>query len=59
MPFSITLNDNYNYRLIGTTNSQTIKIENIKSFYLPHENRFDKESMSRNAFTYFWTSWKQ
>lgn len=58
MPFSITLNDNYNYRLVARTDSQTIKFENIKTFYLPNKNRYNKDIISRNSFTYYWTSWK-
>jgi aminopeptidase N len=56
MPFSITINDSINNRLIGTTEAQTIKFQDVKSFYLPNENRFEKEKISKNAFTYYWTS---
>jgi len=59
MPFSITMNDTYNHRIVGTTQYETIKFENVESFYLPNEKRFDKDIISRNAFTYYWTNWKQ
>ncbi|MFK5855576.1 MAG: M1 family metallopeptidase [Bacteroidota bacterium] len=59
MPFSITFNNSYNHRMVGTTTSTSMKFENVSSFYLPNEKRFDKEIISKNAFTYFWTSWIQ
>jgi len=59
MPFSITINDNKNYRLNGTSVNQIFKIENVKSFYLPNKKRFKKDQITKNSFTYFWTSWIQ
>ena len=59
MPFSITINNNYNLRLIATTDPKTAKIENVKSFYLPNEKRYEKDNIKRNSFTYFWTSWER
>jgi len=57
MPFSITINDKTNYRLEATTESQVFVLDKVKSFYLPSEKRLDKEQMTKNAFTYYWTSW--
>ena len=59
MPFSITIDDDKNFRLNGTTDDQTFKMANVKSFYLPNEKRFKKDQITKNSFTYFWTSWKQ
>jgi len=58
MPFSLTFNDNYCYRLEGTTKETAIIFENIESFYIPNIFRCNEEIQSRNSFTYFWTSWK-
>jgi len=58
MPFSITIDDAKNYRLVGTTGFQTFEMENVKSFYLPNEKRFKKDSIQKNSFTYYWTTWK-
>jgi aminopeptidase N len=58
MPFSIAINENDNIRIEAGTDKQIIKIENVKSFYLPNENRYKKEQIRKNAFTYYWTSWK-
>lgn len=57
MPFNITINETDNYRLEGTAKSQVFKIDNVKSFYLPNEKRFDKEKILKNSFTYYWTNW--
>ncbi len=58
MPFSITINDKENFRLNGTTDIQTFQIGNVKSFYLPNEHHLKKDQVEKNAFTYYWTSWK-
>lgn len=58
MPFSITIDDDKNYRLNGTTDDQIFKMANVKSFYLPNEKRFKKNQITKNSFTYYWTSWK-
>lgn len=58
MPFSITINDGKNYRLVGTTESKIYETDDVTSFYLPNEKRFNKDQISKNSFTYFWTSWK-
>jgi len=57
MPFSISINDLRNIRLIASSEPQTIIIENVKSFYLPNENRYNKDIIGKNSLTYFWTSW--
>lgn len=58
MPFSITINNKENLRLDGSAKYQTVEIANVKSFYLPSEQRFDKNQIIKNSFTYYWTSWK-
>lgn len=57
MPFCIAVNDNEYLRLNGTTSLQTFSRDNVKSFFLPNEYRFDEELVPRNSFTYYWTSW--
>jgi aminopeptidase N len=57
MPFCIAVNDKEYLRLNGTTNQQTFRFENAKTFYLPNQNRFDEQSVPQNSFTYYWTSW--
>jgi len=57
MPFSIAINNEKNYRLNGTTEFQTFILGNVKSFYLPNEKRFKKDQITKNSFTYYWTSW--
>jgi aminopeptidase N len=57
MPFSIAINNEKNYRLTGTTEFQTFILGNVKSFYLPNEKRFKKDQITKNSFTYYWTSW--
>ncbi len=58
MPFSITVNHNANFRLVGSTEDQAIKVRDVKSFYLPNENHYNLKLVSKNSFTYYWTSWK-
>lgn len=57
MPFCIAVSNKEYVRLEGTTTLQTFKREKIKSFFLVNENRYDKDVVPRNAFTYFWTIW--
>ena len=57
MPFSITLNNDTNIRLIATTELQTFRQDDIKSFYMPNSYRFRKDKITRNSYTYYWTSW--
>jgi aminopeptidase N len=57
MPFSITINDDQNIRLVGTTKQQTYEVSYVKTFYLPQERRVDKDKITHNSFTYYWTSW--
>jgi len=57
MPFSITINESKNYRIEATTEYQTFKIGGVSSFYLPNEKRLEKEQITKNAFTYYWTHW--
>lgn len=57
MPLSITTNDSRNIRLIASYEPQTIVLENVKSFYIPNENRYNKDIIGKNSLTYFWTSW--
>jgi aminopeptidase N len=57
MPFALCLNDNEHIRIEGNTTEKTIKLENVKSFYIPNEYRFDKNKISKNSLTYFWTNW--
>jgi aminopeptidase N len=59
MPFSITINNKSNFRLIGTTEYQIFETGGVKSFYLPNEKRFNKDQITKNSFTYFWTSWQE
>ena len=59
MPFTITLNDTLNFRLTGSTGKRIFKAEDVNSFYLPNEYRLNKDRLPRNAFTYYWTSWKR
>jgi aminopeptidase N len=59
MPFALCLNDNEHIRIEGNTKEKTIKLENVKSFYIPNEYRFDKNTIGKNALTYFWTNWVQ
>jgi len=58
MPFSITINEAENIRIVGETQTKVLRIDNVKSFYLPNEHRFQKDKISKNAFTYYWTLWK-
>ena len=57
MPFCIAINDKEYIRLTGTTKIQVFNREDVKSFFLPNENRFDEELVPRNSLTYYWTSW--
>jgi aminopeptidase N len=59
MPFVITLNDTLSYRLTGSTNQRIFTTDNVNTFYLPNEFRFNKDRLPGNAFTYYWTSWKR
>lgn len=58
MPFSITINEQENIRIVGETQTKVLRVDNVKSFYLPNEHRFQKDKISKNAFTYYWTLWK-
>ena len=58
MPFSITLNGKENRRLVATSKYQTVQFGDVSSFYLPSEKKFEKDQITKNSFTYFWTSWK-
>jgi aminopeptidase N len=57
MPFCIAINDKDYIRLVGTTRMQAYTHENVKSFFLPNEYRFDEKLVPRNSLTYYWTSW--
>lgn len=57
MPFCIAINDKEYLRLNGTTSLQTFSRDNVKSFFLPNEYRYDEELVPRNSFTYYWTRW--
>ena len=58
MPFSITINDEKNFRLTGTTEEQTFVMPGTKKFFLPNEKNFDKNNLTANSFTYYWTRLK-
>jgi aminopeptidase N len=57
MPFGIILDRYKSTRLEGTTEKQTFKASEVKSFYIPNEMWFTKNFYEKNSFTYFWTSW--
>lgn len=57
MPFCVAVSNKEYVRLNGTTFQQTFRYDNAKTFFLPNENRFDKELVPVNSFTYYWTSW--
>ena len=57
MPFCMTINNEKNIRLTGSTQSQTIEFNDVDSFYLPNEGRLDKNKITPNSFTYYWASW--
>ena len=57
MPFCIAVSDKEYVRLNGSTALQTYRHDNVKTFYIINENRYDKELVPRNSFTYYWTSW--
>lgn len=57
MPFSIMVNGEDNHRLSGSTRYQTVKIPNVKSFYLPNERHPVPENITQNSLTYYWTKW--
>ena len=57
MPFCVAVNDSEYLRLNGTTSLQTFSRDNVKSFFLPNEYRFDEELVPGNSFTYYWTRW--
>jgi len=57
MPFSITINEKFNYRLEGSANYRVVSFSNVEKFYIPNEKQIDKDIISKNAFTYFWTHW--
>lgn len=57
MPFSITINDDQNIRLVGTTDQQTMELGNVDTFYLPNQAKVKKDKIAHNAFTYYWASW--
>jgi aminopeptidase N len=57
MPVCIVINDTGYIRLDASAETRTFARENVKSFYLANENRYDKNKMPRDAFTYYWTSW--
>lgn len=58
MPFSITVNEKENIRIVGGVDKKVIRIDNVKSFYLPNEHRLNKDQIAKNSFTYYWTLWK-
>ena len=55
MPFSIMINGEKNIRLVGTTEDQVFRIGDVQKFYLPNEKQFEKDKITKNSFTYFWT----
>jgi aminopeptidase N len=57
MPFCIAINNKEYIRLVGTTNLQVYNHDDVKSFFLPNEYRFDENLVPHNSFTYYWTSW--
>jgi len=57
MPFCIAINNVEYIRLNGTTRPQDFKRDDVKTFFLPNEFRFNEELVPRNSFTYYWTSW--
>jgi aminopeptidase N len=57
MPFCIAINNKEYIRLNATTFPQTFSYENVKSFFLPNEYRYEKELVPPNSFTYYWTAW--
>jgi len=57
MPFSITINEKFNYRLEGTTEYTVVSFSNVEKFYIPTEKYYNSDNISKNAFTYFWTHW--
>ncbi|HEY9115914.1 MAG TPA: M1 family aminopeptidase [Bacteroidales bacterium] len=59
MPFSISINYSENFRIEGTTEYQTINLKDVNTFYLPNERRFNLDYLTKNSFTYYWTSWKK
>jgi len=59
MPFSITINNGQNHRLVGTTENRTFEASNIQSFYLPNEFFFNMKTQTHNSFTYFITHWNR
>ena len=59
MPFGITLNNKDNHRLDGTTEYHIFEAGGVRSFYLPNEKRFNKDQITKNSFTYYWTSWRE
>jgi aminopeptidase N len=57
MPFCIAINDKEYIKLVGTTRLQVYNRDDVKSFFLPNEYRFDEKLVPRNSLTYYWTSW--
>ena len=57
MPFCITINNDSNIRLTGSTERQTYRHEDVEHFYIPNENRFYADQIIENSFTYYRTSW--
>jgi aminopeptidase N len=57
MPFCIAINDKEYIKLVGTTKLQVYNRDDVKSFFLPNEFRFDEKLVPRNSLTYYWTSW--
>ena len=57
MPFCIAVNNKEYIRLNGTSFPQTFSYENVNSFFLPNEYRYEKELVPPNSFTYYWTTW--
>lgn len=54
MPFSIYAGAGNNLRLVGTTESQEIRLKNAGSFHF-YTLWLDTEKVPRDGFTYYWT----
>jgi len=59
MPFSVTINNDTNIRLVATTKPQVFRFEGVESVFLPNQYYFQKNNITRNSFTYYQTYWEE
>jgi aminopeptidase N len=55
MPFSVCINNDTCIKLTGTTSTKLLNLDGVSSFYLPNGNKFNRNIIPTNAFTYYWT----